>query len=65
MWPFKRRPNPATDKSTMALKDSAQALQGIAERHEEVLRVSADLRRIRKDNHFSEHLIRIMAEGRK
>lgn len=61
MWPLRRhRRDPGTDQSKMALKDAQITLKAIAERHEEVTDVAEQLRKIRKDNHFSEHLTRIM-----
>lgn len=61
MWPFKRhRQDPGTDQSRMALQDAQCSLKVIASRHEEVTGVASELRKIRRDNHFSEHLMRIM-----
>jgi hypothetical protein len=65
MWPFKRRPDPTADKSKAALRDAQVALGVVTDRHPEVLEVTRDLRRIRKENHFSEHLTGIMTEGPK
>jgi hypothetical protein len=65
MWPFTRRQDPVTDKSRAALHDAQVALGVVTDRHPEVLEVTRDLRKIRKDNHFSDHLTRIIAEGPK
>jgi enamine deaminase RidA (YjgF/YER057c/UK114 family) len=65
MWPFKRRQDPKADQSTIALAAAQASMQTITDRHQEVLKVTGDLRRIRKENHFSDHLTRIMKEGQK
>jgi hypothetical protein len=62
MWPFRRK-DPGTDQSKAALEDAQEILKVVTDRHEEVTQVADELRRVRKDNHFSEHLTRIMQKG--
>lgn len=65
MWPFKRRQDPGTDQSKMAVKDATAALNTIASRHIEVLSLANELRQIRNNNHFADGVTRIMMERKK
>lgn len=62
MWRLRRR-DPRSDEAEQALRDARAAALNISDRHAEVLEVASSLRKIRRDNHFSEHLTRIMKEG--
>lgn len=62
MWP-RRRHDPSALRSKEALQDAQNTLEEIKGRHEEVTEIAKSLRKLRRDNHFSEHLTRIMMGG--
>jgi hypothetical protein len=63
MWPLRRRCDPRTAKSIAALKESTEALEAVKSRTNEVTEVATALRKFRTNNHFAEHITRIMSEG--
>lgn len=63
MWLFRRKRDPGTDESKRALIEAKKSLTRVQKRQPEVDEVSEALAKFRRENHFSEHLMRIMQGG--
>ena len=65
MWPFRRSRDPGSDESKKALIEATKSLKTVQSRQSEVDEVTEGLKKFRRENHFSQHITRIITEGPK